>query len=263
MKTRISFLLLLLVITGQFATASVADDRLRIYTVNYPLAYFAERVGGDLVKGALPVPQDVDPAFWNPSAEEVAAFQAADLILLNGATYAKWVPKVTLPRSRLVDTSASFADRYILIEDAATGRHGRGRHLALILSMSLYSYLIGYMLAEQPTHRPEPAMLFAIAMAAHVLGLNYEVRRTDTESFDRLFRYFLVLSVVTGWLTGVYLEMSDAVYSLWFAFLAGGIVSAGVATELPRVRTRGSFFIFTAGAVLFCALILLAEAYQT
>ena len=150
-----------------------------------------------------------------------------------------------------------------LIEDVKAGRVGRGRHLLLILSMSFYSYLIGYMLAEQPTHRIEPAVVFAMAMAAHVLGLNYEVRRPDPASFDRIYRYVLALSIILGWLTGVYLEMSDAVYSLWFAFLAGGIVSAGVATELPRVTTRGAFLTFTAGAVLFCALILLAEVYRT
>ena len=66
-----------------------------------------------------------------------------------------------------------------------------------------------------------------------------------------------------GWLVGVFFEMSDAAYALWFAYLAGGIVGAGVITELPRVKTRGAFFTFTAGAALFCALILLSEAYSS
>ncbi|RLA05886.1 MAG: zinc ABC transporter substrate-binding protein, partial [Gammaproteobacteria bacterium] len=64
-------------------------------TVNYPLAYFAERIGGEQVEVGFPVPADVDPAFWSPAADAVAAYQAADVIILNGATYAKWVPKVT------------------------------------------------------------------------------------------------------------------------------------------------------------------------
>jgi zinc transport system substrate-binding protein len=97
-----------------------------VAAVNYPLAYFAGRIGGDLVDVVFPVPGDVDPAFWNPSSGDVAVFQAADLILLNGATYTKWVPKVTLSASKMLDTSASFADRYITIEGAATHAHGPG-----------------------------------------------------------------------------------------------------------------------------------------
>ena len=106
----------------------VEDDggRLRVAAVNYPLAYFAERIGGDLVEVVFPVPAGEDPAFWNPSAEDVTEFQAADLILLNGAAYAKWVPKVTLSAAKMVNTSASFADSYLAIEDAVTHTHGPG-----------------------------------------------------------------------------------------------------------------------------------------
>jgi zinc transport system substrate-binding protein len=102
------------------------DGPLVVYTVNYPLAYFAERIGGDRVRVQLPVPPDLDPAFWSPDAETVAAYQGADLILLNGAGYAGWVRKVTLPASRLVDTSAGFRERYLLVEDAVLHSHGPG-----------------------------------------------------------------------------------------------------------------------------------------
>ena len=57
----------------------------------------------------------MDPAYWSPDAETVAAYQGADLILLNGAGYARWVQRASLPRARLVDTSASFRDRLIAL----------------------------------------------------------------------------------------------------------------------------------------------------
>jgi zinc transport system substrate-binding protein len=97
-----------------------------VYTVNYPLQYFAERIGGNLVDVQFPAPADVDPAFWTPDAEALAGYQRADLILLNGATYAKWLAVVTLPESRLVNTSAGFEDRYINLESAVTHSHGLG-----------------------------------------------------------------------------------------------------------------------------------------
>jgi len=100
------------------------DGELRVHVVNYPLHYFAERIGGDDVEVVLPAPAGEDPAFWVPSPEAVLAFQQADLILLNGAGYAKWVDRVTLPTSKLVDTSAGFQDRLIRVEEAVTHSHG-------------------------------------------------------------------------------------------------------------------------------------------
>jgi zinc transport system substrate-binding protein len=108
------------------ASVVFAQDRLRIATVNYPLAYFAERIAGDLAEVTFPAPDDVDPAFWMPDAETIAAYQAADLILLNGADYAKWTAKVSLPRSRLVDTSRAFRGAYIRDAGGIIHSHGPG-----------------------------------------------------------------------------------------------------------------------------------------
>ena len=97
--------------------------------MNYPLQYFAERIGGEHVEVSFPAPPDGDPAYWNPDPDSVAAYQQADLILLNGASYAKWVAIVTLPTSKLVDTSKGFRDRYIIIEGAVVHSHGpEGEH---------------------------------------------------------------------------------------------------------------------------------------
>ena len=62
----------------------------QIYTVNYPLAYFAERIAGNSVDVVFPAPADVDPANLSPDASIVAGYQQADLVILNGAGYAGW-----------------------------------------------------------------------------------------------------------------------------------------------------------------------------
>ncbi|MCH8249588.1 MAG: zinc ABC transporter substrate-binding protein [Proteobacteria bacterium] len=98
----------------------------RVYTVNYPLAYFAERIAGGSVKVVFSVPPGVDPAIWSPDAETIADYQQADLVLLNGAGYAGWLQRATLSPSRLVDTSAAFAEQLIPVNDAVTHRHGPG-----------------------------------------------------------------------------------------------------------------------------------------
>ncbi len=101
-----------------------------VHTVNYPLFYFAQRIAGDLVDlHFLPGEDDGDPAFWAPSDAAVAQLQKADLILLNGATYEKWLGQVSLPGGTQVDTSFEFSPWFISIEEATTHSHGKdGEH---------------------------------------------------------------------------------------------------------------------------------------
>lgn len=110
-------------------SSAFAAQRPVVYAVNYPLMYFAQRIAGEHAEVRLPVPPDVDPAFWRPSVEVIEAFQKADLILINGAGYAKWLDRVSLPRRKVVDTSAGFSDRYIATAGTVTHSHGReGSH---------------------------------------------------------------------------------------------------------------------------------------
>lgn len=103
-----------------------ADNKLTVYTVNYPLTYFAERIGGEHVNVVFPAPPDIDPAFWTPDTETVRKYQQADLIILNGAGYEKWTKKVSLPMLRTVDTSKAFKNNLIHIETNVTHSHGPG-----------------------------------------------------------------------------------------------------------------------------------------
>ena len=93
---------------------------------NYPLQYFAERIGGSAVDVVFPAPGDEDPVFWQPDDAAIAQYQDADVVLMNGATYSKWAEKVTLPQSKIVDTSAAFKADFIEIKADATHSHGPG-----------------------------------------------------------------------------------------------------------------------------------------
>lgn len=120
----ISCIFLLLVLMLSLPLQVHAVKILTVYPVNYPLTYFAERIGGEHVDVIFPAPPDVDPAFWTPDTDTVRKYQQADLIILNGANYAKWTKKVSLPMLRTVDTSRSFKDNLINIESSTTHSHG-------------------------------------------------------------------------------------------------------------------------------------------
>ncbi len=114
-----------LVITTPGFTAS-KNARPAVAVVNYPLKYFAERIAGGSVKVVFPIPSDGDPALWTPEPRGVLAFQSTDLILLNGATYSKWLDKVTLSRSKMINTSRAFREQYIKVRNLTTHAHGPG-----------------------------------------------------------------------------------------------------------------------------------------
>lgn len=100
-----------------------------VYTVNEPLRYFVDRIGGKGVRAVFPMKEAGDPAFWEPSTEVLLDYQKADLIVRNGAEYARWMARASLPASRIVDSSRAFADHIIEIKNSVTHQHGpAGKH---------------------------------------------------------------------------------------------------------------------------------------
>lgn len=157
-----------------------------VFVVNYPLHYFTERIAGDLAEVVFPVPRDTDPAYWSPDADTVAAYQSADLILLNGADYAKWVGLVSLPRAGMVDTSSSFRDRYVPLEEGPVHSHGpEGEHshtgnaFTTWLDMSLAVEHARAISEALSGSRPEKAEEFSAAFAALETDLAELDRRLD------------------------------------------------------------------------------------
>lgn len=172
---------------GNGADAAQAEDtdRLTVYVVNYPLQYFAERVGGERVEVTFPAPAEVDPAEWMPDSQTVRAYQGANVILLHGADYADWPDRVSLPTEATVNTAAAFGDRLLEVEDAYVHAHGPdgARHAhAGIASMTWldptlaieHARAVKRALAER---RPSHADAFAQRFDA----LAKELRELDTQ----------------------------------------------------------------------------------
>jgi zinc transport system substrate-binding protein len=100
-----------------------------VVVTNYPVAYFARRIGGSLFDVRTPFPSDRDPAYWRPTEQDVTALQRADLVLLNGASYERWLEVVSLAPSKLVDTTAAVSDRFLAGGHGLSHSHGpEGQH---------------------------------------------------------------------------------------------------------------------------------------
>ena len=100
-----------------------------VYTTFYPTKYFAERIGGKLIDVVCPVPADKDAISWMPQPKEIQAYQKADMIILNGAEFAKWVHRVSLPDRRVINTAATLKNEFITFQHSTVHSHGQsGEH---------------------------------------------------------------------------------------------------------------------------------------
>ena len=160
-----------------------AADRLKVYAVNYPLAYFAQRIGAEHVDLVFPVPADVDPAFWQPDASDIAGFQQADLILLNGADYAKWLQHASLPRRRLINTSAAFSDHYISVMETITHQHGPGGEHSH--AGTAFTTWLDFTQAVQQALAIKNAMIKKLPEQAETFTRNFQMLERELNDLDQ------------------------------------------------------------------------------
>jgi zinc transport system substrate-binding protein len=119
-------LLTLVACSGEPAEVSggaTAPGRLVVFATSYPLAYFAERIGGDAIEVLFPVPAGVDPAHWDADPDTIAQAQAADLLLRHGAGDPAWLDLASLHRDRVLDTTAHVRER-LLTRESVSHQHG-------------------------------------------------------------------------------------------------------------------------------------------
>jgi zinc transport system substrate-binding protein len=185
---RILTKILILIITFAFLVinSSIAAEPLTVFVVNYPLQYFTERIGGEHVNVVFPAPADVDPTYWMPDTATITAFQQADLILLNGAGYARWVNKVTLPRFRMVNTSAGFRDRYIEATEVITHTHGsEGDHAHEAIAFTTW---IDFSLAAEHARAITAALNRKRPALRDIFETNYALLEKDLMTLDRTIK---------------------------------------------------------------------------
>ena len=87
------------------------------------------RVTGDrLLQGKLKllkiVPETMVSPNWRPRRAEIETLRAAKVIVMNGAGFEPWQDRVSLPGSRVVDSSNGYKDQLLRIPDAVTHQHG-------------------------------------------------------------------------------------------------------------------------------------------
>ncbi len=169
-----------------------------IFVSNYPLQYIAERIAGDTLEITFPAPPDIDPAFWTPGDEEIAAFQAADAVLLNGATYEKWRDKVSLPAKNLVVTFEATGVKPLELPTTITHSHGEaGEHSHRGIDFNTW---LDPQLAKLQARAVKEALLKIAPEHAELFAANQEKLEKDLDALDEAFGELgLELDDVSEW----------------------------------------------------------------
>jgi len=74
--------------------SAAADGRIRIAASFYPLAFFAQAIGGDAVEVVNLVPAGVEPHDWEPRPSDILTILRSDLFVYNGAGFEGWIDRV-------------------------------------------------------------------------------------------------------------------------------------------------------------------------
>jgi zinc transport system substrate-binding protein len=170
-------------------TSAPSSSRPVVAVANHPLECFAKRIAADLAEVVFPAPASVDPAYWQPDAAALGVYRDADLILLNGTSYAAWTASAPLSSARTIDTSAGFRDRLIKSGHTFTHSHGPGgehEHRATDFNTWLDPSLAR--LQAQATHKALVRLLpdHAGALDANAAALDRELAELE-DGFESLF----------------------------------------------------------------------------
>lgn len=168
--------------TLAFARPAKAAEPLTVAAANYPLQYFTERIAGDLVRVERLVPAGTDPADWTPDEAALLQLLEADLILLNGAGYERWLATVSLPANRLVDTTQPLNDRFIYSGEVVTHSHGpAGEHAHESLASMTW---LDLSLAAEQARSVSEALIERLPEHAEALSANLASLVADLELLD-------------------------------------------------------------------------------
>lgn len=111
------------------STNAIRTSNNQVYCSNYPLSWVVNELSQGQIETYHPWKGDRDPAYWKPSPDEISNIQNCAFILFNGAGYEGWSKAASLPKSKILVTSASFQDNWIEVADGVVHSHGpEGEH---------------------------------------------------------------------------------------------------------------------------------------
>ncbi|MGC5772354.1 metal ABC transporter substrate-binding protein [Paenibacillus pabuli] len=89
--------------------AETQEAKLNVEVSFYPMYEFTKNVAGDLANVHTLVPAGTEPHDWEPTPQDMASIEKADVLVYNGAGMESWIDQVTdsLSNTKLIQVEAS------------------------------------------------------------------------------------------------------------------------------------------------------------
>jgi zinc transport system substrate-binding protein len=113
---------------GDSSNPDLLELNPEVRTASWPVTSLAQALVPESITVHCSLPAGADPITWQPSREEIAVFQRAEQIVLNGAGLEGWTAGISLPSSRVIDTSRTLTSVLIIREDDLHSHGPRGTH---------------------------------------------------------------------------------------------------------------------------------------
>ena len=152
-----------------------------IVVSNYPLFYFTERLAP---KAEIKFPAEGcgDPAYWKPGTDDITLMQKADLIILNGAGYEKWLATISVPSTKVVNSLKGMKDHLIKLDDKVTHSHGiEGEHEH---GETAFTTWLDYKLAVKQAKVIKEALIQWTSLNGEEIEKNFNSLKADLLSVD-------------------------------------------------------------------------------
>ncbi|KLU55025.1 hypothetical protein EL84_23310 [Paenibacillus sp. VT-400] len=95
--------------TGTSVPVETETAKLNVQVSFYPMYEFTKNVAGDLADVHTLVPAGTEPHDWEPTPQDIASIEEADVLVYNGAGMESWIDQVTgsLSNASLIQVEAS------------------------------------------------------------------------------------------------------------------------------------------------------------
>ena len=86
------------------------NDKLKVVATFYPLAFFAQEIGGTKIALQQLIPDNTEVHDWQPSLADILELNSADVIIYNGASLDQWfeddiIPTIDSSNKTIIKTS--------------------------------------------------------------------------------------------------------------------------------------------------------------
>ncbi|MEW6713567.1 MAG: zinc ABC transporter substrate-binding protein [Nitrospirota bacterium] len=113
---------LIIIITALFLSISSyrisdASDKIKVAASFYPLAHFAEQVGGDKVDIIKIIPGNAEPHEYEPTAKDIVKIQTSRVFVFNGAGFEPWAERILGDLKKKGILTLQLADHFTLLGD--------------------------------------------------------------------------------------------------------------------------------------------------